>query len=241
VLLKIVYEADSIGGLEASMSQLAVSTTSGAAATARMLRELQAAEKDLKIAHAALAVADAEVTASSKRSQVLQFVDAPQSAVQWIQRIGAATRSVHCAFFTFDLPELVEALVFARSRGVAVLCLLDRQQTMSGSCLNVRPAIQQLIAHGVVVKLHRQRRLHAKWLLADKFLIVGSCNATKASQGNEERGVVVQMSASDLIAELARFNLLFDSATAFEDAQATTPSRRPQTAQRSKPTTFEPN
>ena len=77
------------------------------------------------------------------------------------------------------------------------------------------------------VAAHKKSRLHAKWLLADATLILGSTNFTEASLMNVERNVIIQgLPAEQLAAEVSWFDQLFAGGTAYTSGiGARTPGR----------------
>ena len=80
---------------------------------------------------------------------------------------------------------------------------------------NQRTLLQLLRNHGAEIRGHCPSRMHAKWWLADSTLVVGSCNFTKASQANCERGVrlaVDERTRDDLEQE---FEALFSAGQRF--------------------------
>ena len=60
--------------------------------------------------------------------------------------------------------------------------------------------------------------MHAKWLLTESVLILGSCNFTAASQANVERGCrITGLSAEELADEQAIFDQYFEQCSPFEE------------------------
>ena len=70
-------------------------------------------------------------------------------------------------------------------------------------------------ASGAEVHWHRAARLHAKWLLADGTLIMGSCNFTEASQRNLERNVRLELGAWTQAELEEEYNTLFQAGERF--------------------------
>ena len=69
---------------------------------------------------------------------------------------------------------------------------------------------------GCEVRAWKKGRLHAKWLIADAVLVVGSCNFTEASQANLERGVrLLGLPAGEIAEEIADFEAYFIQCTKF--------------------------
>ena len=66
------------------------------------------------------------------------------------------------------------------------------------------------------VRAWKKGRLHAKWLIADAVLVVGSCNFTEASQANLERGVhFLGLPAREIAGEIADFDAYFTQRAKF--------------------------
>ena len=55
--------------------------------------------------------------------------------------------------FTFDRQDLVDALKRAKERGVEVILVIDRAFTLSCKTKECMPRLQELEAHGIVVRL----------------------------------------------------------------------------------------
>ena len=124
-----------------------------------------------------------------------------------------AEQNVLLLGYSYDLPELQEALVYAASRKVPVKVGLDRRTTLSGKPRDQQQLAQQLDAHRISVVLQKGGPLapeyarvgrtlsgtgiqHAKTLLADHTLVVGSTNWTVSSRANSEVGVKIRLHPS---------------------------------------------
>ena len=138
------------------------------------------------------------------------------SREEWHRAIDAATEAVRLACYTFDLPSVVDRLKAARKRSVAVRLMFSHQdRTLTR---NQMLRIQELRGVGCDVRAWKRGRMHAKWLIADAVLVVGSCNFTEASQTNLERGVRLRGRQPDEIAEeIADFEAHFDKCTNFAE------------------------
>ena len=76
--------------------------------------------------------------------------------------------------------------------------------------------MQQLHQCGAQVRLYGVRRQHAKILIADRELIMGSCNFTMASQHNNERNVYFPHLLEALFqSETEAFNQVFNASSEF--------------------------
>ena len=118
------------------------------------------------------------------------------------------------ACFTFDNPSVVGALLRARTRGVEVKLMFSHRDR--GMTRNQESRLQQIRAAGGHVRGLDTPRLHAKWMLADATLIVGSTNFTEASLSNVERAAVVTgLSPAQLASEASWYDRLFDGEPAF--------------------------
>ncbi len=93
--------------------------------------------------------------------------------------INQANKQITIAMFTLTHPILVNALITAYQRGVAITIVLD-SYTAEGASLK---AITELQEAGIAVRLHRGKQLlHHKWAWIDnQHLILGSTNWTRAA------------------------------------------------------------
>ena len=83
---------------------------------------------------------------------------------------------------------------------------------------NQGPRLQRLRACGCEVRMHRGSRLHAKVLLTEREVVIGSCNFTAASLANAERGVrLSQLSERELIGQKEWYDALFEAAVPFKE------------------------
>ena len=98
---------------------------------------------------------------------------------QLIEAIRGAKKSIHIAMFTLTHPRLVDALIEAFRRGVAVKCALD-YYTGQGASLKEGTRL-----HDAGIPLYMslgQQLLHHKWADIDhEMLILGSANWTRAA------------------------------------------------------------
>ena len=133
-------------------------------------------------------MADPGVVSSEARSTLLRITDAPGAVSEWIQMIRDAMQNIGILAYTFDLAgdilsPVADALCAARQRGVDVRIVIDAACGKGTSMRNLRPAMQRLIRYGIRVRTsHGRKRLHAKVLLADRKLPIGSCNWSENSQ-----------------------------------------------------------
>ena len=142
--------------------------------------------------------------------EVLELLDAIGSQEAVVRLVNKAERIVLLLGYTYDLPEIHEALLHAVSRRVDVKVGLDRRTTLSGKPRDQQQMAQQLQANRVALVLQKGTSLgpeyarvnravsgtgilHAKCLLADGMLVVGSANWTTSSRGNKEVGVLIRL------------------------------------------------
>ena len=112
--------------------------------------------------------------------------------------------------YTYDLPELQEALIDAARRRVMVRVGLDRRTTLSTRHRDQQQFAQQLQANRIPVILMKGWPLapeykkvgrtvtgtgiqHAKTVLVDNMLVIGSVNWTVSSKANSELAALVRM------------------------------------------------
>lgn len=102
--------------------------------------------------------------------------------------IGRATRGVAVEVEELSDFALVDALVAARARGCSVSAVLPG----TGRSAATDAAARRLVAGGVVVRLVDAPTIHAKALVADDWLYIGSANLTTASlDANREVGLAL--------------------------------------------------
>lgn len=102
-----------------------------------------------------------------------------------ISTINSAKKTIKIAMFTLTHPEIAEALIAARQRGVHVEAAVDYYTAKGAS----EKCIEKLRHAGISVILSQgQELLHHKWaLLDDRVFIMGSANWTKAAfQKNDD-------------------------------------------------------
>lgn len=120
-----------------------------------------------------------------QRLEVSFLPDDTQACHKLMQQIASAKKSVKVAMFTFTHQELVQTLIAAHDRGVAVEVVLDHDSSRQTS----RKAFQILKDHKIsLFTSHRNGLLHEKMaIIDDEILIMGSANWTKAAfSSNDE-------------------------------------------------------
>ncbi len=95
------------------------------------------------------------------------------------KKIHAATRSIRIAQFTYTHPALIDEVIAAKNRGVAVSVVIDMHSGLGASA----KGIEQLKRAGVKVSLSQGVQLmHHKFIWIDEqTLLTGSANWTKAA------------------------------------------------------------
>lgn len=123
-------------------------------------------------------------------SSSFQFTIHNQSAQIWLlpargaleailKALQEARSSIFVAMFTLTHPQLLQALVDAKKRGVSVTVALDHYAARGAS----QKAVDFLRSHQIpLVFSQGQQLLHHKWAYIDRsLLILGSTNWTKAA------------------------------------------------------------
>ena len=154
--------------------------------------------------------------ADAQRGASVEFLSAGETLTEWGRACQEAESYVYVACFTYDHPRVTAMLEEARRRGLTVqLVFSGRDKNTTNSQI---PRLQQLRACGAEVRAHKGSRLHAKVLLTEREILIGSCNFTSASQANVERGVRLQdLSEATAIAQKEWFGRLFGAAQPFTD------------------------
>ncbi len=102
-----------------------------------------------------------------------------------ISTVHAAKKTIKIAMFTLTHPEIADALIAAKQRGVHVEVAIDYYTAKGAS----EKCIAQLETAGIEILLSQGKELlHHKWaLFDDHLLIMGSANWTKAAfQKNDD-------------------------------------------------------
>ena len=104
---------------------------------------------------------------------------AGQALAQLIQEIHSASQTISLAMFTLTHPQLIEALICAKKRGVEVRVCLDFYAGRGAS----HKAVKRLKEENIPILFSQEGPLlHHKWALIDhKTLIVGSTNWTQSA------------------------------------------------------------
>ncbi|KGT94752.1 hypothetical protein NG99_07100 [Erwinia typographi] len=106
--------------------------------------------------------------------------------------IDSATQQIRLAGYSFTAPDIVQALIRAKARGVDVKVVLDEKGNRSKTSL---AAMNLLVSNGIPVRTNgRYAILHDKTLITDgRTVETGSFNFTRsAEQRNSENALVIR-------------------------------------------------
>ena len=103
-----------------------------------------------------------------------------------VRRIETAAVNVRGTVYTFDDPDLVQALIRAKRRGVDVEICADNQQFHNPSSTRQPSSIVEMIEAEIRARVGRGlRTTHQKtWLIDETIAFIGSGNATSNSRNN---------------------------------------------------------
>ena len=141
---------------------------------------------------------------------MLQLMDAKGSQGEVVRLLQTATSTVHMLGYTYDEPSIQDAMIVAAMKRVVVKIGLDHRTTLSTRPRDQCQFAQQLQANNIEVFLMKGGPLgpeykrvgrpitgtgiqHAKTVLADDHLVIGSCNWTVSSRANSELGALIRM------------------------------------------------
>jgi phosphatidylserine/phosphatidylglycerophosphate/cardiolipin synthase-like enzyme len=132
------------------------------------------------------AVAAAPVLAPAEGTiRVLYSLDTKQNDQELVALIDATQSRAYFAIYTFTLPDVANALVRAKARGVDVRGLLDRE---TSSTKAEKPLVAKLRAAGIPLELqtHKAGIMHIKALVTDSAYAIGSYNWTGAATNDND-------------------------------------------------------
>ena len=164
---------------------------------------------------------------------VTRLLDAAETKAAWLVEMRAAKR-INLLAFTFDLEDVIEEMIAARVRKVEVRAIFDKRQAYGSATRRMKGALKRVAAYGVEVRtisgfelsgvyhgyVAGSGVLHAKALVTETSLIVGSCNWTTASQANREWDVQIQLNEAGQAEVKRRYDELWAEAQAFDLAEA---------------------
>lgn len=135
-----------------------------------------------------LVIAQLSITCASP--QQVCFSPTGHCDQQVIQVIDRAQRNLDLAIYSINHPAIVDAILAAKKRGVAVRMLVDRSQS---STPTEAPELHRLLEAGVAVKRNtRTRIMHLKVAVADQAVVAyGSFNWTTAATSKNDEILVV--------------------------------------------------
>lgn len=111
-------------------------------------------------------------------------------AVALLHLIREARESIDVAIFTFTHPDILEALMDAKARGVRVRVISDARQTRSSF---QGPKLSKLVEEGILVMVNRHDGvMHLKVLVVDHAVAAfGSFNFTVAAGEKNDEVLVI--------------------------------------------------
>jgi phosphatidylserine/phosphatidylglycerophosphate/cardiolipin synthase-like enzyme len=142
------------------------------------------------------------------RGRILRFLNGVESQELGISlvRLAGASSRITLFGYTLDRADMVEALIAAKTMGAEIRVGLDEFQTLRGKTRDQPLSVMRLVLAGVAVRklsgvdarseyaaVGRQigsfvGALHAKGLVVDDYVVLGSGNWTTASRANRELG-----------------------------------------------------
>ena len=120
--------------------------------------------------------------------RLLYSLDQKQNDQEIIALINEAEEYVYFAIYTFTLPNIADALIAAKERGVIVRGIVDAEQSRSAYS---RPVIENLMNAGISIVTERHPDgngiMHIKALVTESAYAAGSYNWTaSATEKNDE-------------------------------------------------------
>ena len=157
----------------------------------------------------------ADAAARVGRGVEVDFLTAYRSLEEWARACREAENYVMVACFTLDHPAVIAYLEQVRARGVVVRVLYSGR----GEALTIvqAPRLRRLRACGCEVRAHVGAPLHAKVMLTEQVVVLGSGNRTAAGEAHSERGVSLRgLPEQQLREQKEWFERLFEAAGPFE-------------------------
>ena len=177
---------------------------------------LRGSEAEIALLRAEVLQLRAEAAAPARSGAAIGFLTAHRTLEEWARACEEAESYVMVACFTFDHPDVVGYLEQARTRGLLVRVLFSGRDKALAN--NQTPRLQRLRACGCEVRAHKKSRQHAKVLLTERAVVLGSCNFTSASMANTERGVLLRgLPEEELISQRQWYEQLWEAAAPFRD------------------------
>ncbi|MBU6370551.1 MAG: hypothetical protein KGH93_01770 [Patescibacteria group bacterium] len=135
---------------------------------------------------AGFAVASMHSANLAGETKVLYSLDARENDREIIKLIDGAKQFAYFAVYTFTKKNIADALVAAKSRGIDVRGITDRDEAATDY---EKPILAELSAAGIPVETqtHPDGIMHIKALVTDKAYAIGSYNWTSsATVANDE-------------------------------------------------------
>jgi phosphatidylserine/phosphatidylglycerophosphate/cardiolipin synthase-like enzyme len=129
--------------------------------------------------------------------------------------MGGATKSLDIAIYSLTLPEIVQAIVAAKQRGVVVRVITDDSQAKGAS---QSTALRTLLDAGIPVKQNTHSGLmHLKVTIADRQVVTtGSFNYSNAASTVNDEVLVVLRDAGLAESWSQEFQRMWDDKAKFE-------------------------
>lgn len=142
---------------------------------------------------------------------------APEALI--VETIASARTSLRVSAFAFSAPNVVDALIEARRRGIDVQVVVDHKHNVVEDPRRIgRNALDALHAARVPVHTNGRYRLHH-----DKFIVIDAChvqtgswNYAESAKRNSENVVVLWNSPALAAAYLAHWKARFDEGTPYK-------------------------
>ena len=193
----------------------AAGTGAGGPCWGATLAALYEAEAEVTLLRDEVARLRSEAAARAGRGVEVDFLTAFRSLEEWARACREAENYVMVACFTLDHPAIVAYLEQVRARGVVVRVLYSgRDEAMT--LLQV-PRLRRLRACGCEIRGHVGAPLHAKVMLTEQVVVLGSGNRTAAGEAHSERGVSLRGLPEQQLREQRQwFEQLFEAAGPLE-------------------------
>jgi len=117
--------------------------------------------------------------------------------LQLVSLFNNAKSEINCAVYSFNRPNIAEALVNARKRGVTVRIILDSSQANSASNSARTKFLEENIEQLKIITLPGIANMHHKFAVIDrKIVVTGSYNWTANATNNSDENMIVITSKS---------------------------------------------
>jgi cardiolipin synthase A/B len=174
------------------------SSVGGVTVAAYRLRDFWIEDGRPKSIAEAQAIFDADYTRqSSLQTRFEELVVTPDNAApRIVALIDSATKRLYVENQSINDVAVIARLLAAKSRGVDVRVLLGYQPGFAGAPAANDPVLQTLKAAKIQVSYLKRHYLHAKGIVADNKVYLGSQNFTSGGLGaNRELGIILDDAA----------------------------------------------